>query len=627
MEQPIAVSEITVLLEEAARRIAAGEHESAITIYHQAVAQAPQRADLLYNLGVLYASTNRVGEALSAFAAAQARRPEWGEPWLATGQVLFGIGRYLEAAGAFEAAIERAPELLEARYNAAQALIRAKRWSLAVPHLERSRELAPANEAVWFELRTLLLRLSREDEARDDFRRYEKVGAQSARTVVAALRSCFREGDAAAEAAAIARALEWPYAEGDADLVAEVLALVQYVDLLPERLLALYRTYDRLQQAKRGDIAPFATPRRDASGRIRIGYLSADFRAHVMGRLLLPVVSAHDRDRFSIRAYALAPQENSDAVTAQWKSAVDEFVFLAALDDHAAAEAIAADDLDLLIDLMGHSSFARPGILLYKPARLIATHLGYHGAVGLSQVDFKITDRYADTALSAAWQLEAPLPLSVPVLPLAHVAATEDPALTRAALGIASDAIVYGVFVGTRKLSPRCALLWRRILDAVPGAVLAFSPPIEAERAALERRAVGFGLPRDRLVFIPYRRNDVAWNRARYALVDIVLDTMPYSGGDTTGGALDAGVPVITRVGARHAERMSYSLLMHLSLDEMVTTTDDDYVALAVRVARDSTLREAMRQAVARAMSDPRATDPERYVRALEEAYVAALAA
>jgi protein O-GlcNAc transferase len=258
---------------------------------------------------------------------------------------------------------------------------------------------------------------------------------------------------------------------------------------------------------------------------------------------------------------------------------------------------------------------------------VIATHLGYHGAVGLAEVDFKITDRYADTAQSARWQQESPLPLSVCVLPLRRVAARADPALTRDALRIPGDAIVFGAFVGTRKLSPRCVDAWRRILAAVPRGLLAFSPPTEAERHAIERRTRGFGLPGDRVVFIPYRRDDPGFNRARYRVVDVVLDTMPYTGGDTTAAALDAGVPVVTRVGLRHAERMTYSILRHLSLDNAVATTDDDYVALAARLAHDAAFRAGMRGAIARALADPAAVDPVRYARALEDAYRVALAA
>src|SRR5512143_22204 len=496
-------SELEALLREADERVAARDRNGAIAAYRSALELAPERAELHHNLGVMLAEKHRD-------AAAQ-RRPDWQEPWLASGHMLFARGRYKEAAGAFEAALARAPERLDASYNAAKALVHAKRWSLAVPHLVRARALAPANEDVWFELRALFLRLGRLEEAAEDTARFEASGTPSARLAVAALAARLRGGDAVAEAAALERALDWPYAEGDEALVAELLALLQYVDLAQERLFSVYRTYDRLQQVRLRGAASLARPRRDHDPVLRIGYLSADFRDHVMGKLLLPVVAAHDRARFAVRAYALAPPENSDALTARWKTAVDEFVNVAALDDRAAAEAIAADDLDLLVDLMGHSSYARPGILSYKPARTIVTHLGYHGAVGLSQVDYKLTDRYADTAATARWQIEALLPIDTCVLPLRRVAPAADAGLSRRALGLPSEAPVFATFVSVQKLSPRCVAAWRRILDALPGAMLAFSPVSDEERRAIERRATGLGLDASRLAFLPYRRGDDAF--------------------------------------------------------------------------------------------------------------------
>jgi predicted O-linked N-acetylglucosamine transferase (SPINDLY family) len=199
--------------------------------------------------------------------------------------------------------------------------------------------------------------------------------------------------------------------------------------------------------------------------------------------------------------------------------------------------------------------------------------------------------------------------------------------MTRAELGLPENAIVFGAFVGVLKLSQRCVNVWRRILDAVPGSVLAFSPQRDEDRRAIERRITGLGLDALRLAFLPSRRGDDAFNRARYAVIDIALDTMPYTGGDTTAAALDGGVPVVTRVGSRHAERMGYSILMHLGLTQTIAQTDDGYVELAVRLAQDRAFREDARAAVASAMRDPAVTDPVRYVRSLEAAYERALAA
>jgi protein O-GlcNAc transferase len=179
--------------------------------------------------------------------------------------------------------------------------------------------------------------------------------------------------------------------------------------------------------------------------------------------------------------------------------------------------------------------------------------------------------------------------------------------------------------VSLLKLSPRCLLLWKRILDAVPRAVLAFSPTRTAQHALYRRRLESFGIAAERIVFVPWAQDD-AIGRSRYRLIDVVLDTLPYTGGDTTAAALDMGVPVVTRVGTRQAERMTYSLLTHLGVTATVAHNDDDYVAIAVRLALDPTWRHAVAAEILAALPGSGLADADRYTRSLESAYGRALA-
>ncbi|TMH63593.1 MAG: hypothetical protein E6H48_19255, partial [Betaproteobacteria bacterium] len=486
------------------------------------------------------------------------------------------------------------------------------------PHLFKARERAPADESIWWMLRASLLRLGRHEDALADFLRFEPYPARAAR----------RMGGVQREERAVAAALSYPYARGDSELVAEAVGHMQYHDVSRESLLELYRTYDRVVRAEleaAGDALPLApmTPRKIANDdrRIRIGYLSADFRQHVMGEILAPVLALHDRSRFEIRLYSIAPAANEDALTERLRVAADDFVCLSDDDDPAAARKIAADDLDLLVELMAHSAYSRPGIMARKPARVVATHLGSHGALGLASVDYKITDAVADVPENAAFQLEALLPLSVCVLPLR--AFREPIARTsRAELGIAPDAIVCATFVAAQKLSPRCLALWREFLAAVPKAMLLFSPQRDDDRTALGRRLEGFGIAASRVHFIAYEMQSL---HDRYALADLALDTLPYSGGDTTVAALSAGVPVATRIGSRHAERMSASILVHAGLNALVADSDQRYVELAIRLATDCAFRSAQRDAIRLALARSALTDPAVYAHALETAYIRAL--
>jgi protein O-GlcNAc transferase len=628
MRPPDRAMELASVLADAAAKAAAGDRAGSRDAYRIAVTLAPERAELWHNLGATCAALDARDEALAAFDEAARRRADWAEPWHARGFLLFAAGNFDAARAAFEAALVRDPNHLAASVNLAHTLHRLQRWSAAVAHLERARGRAPADEDIWWTLRGTLLRLRRDEEALADFLRFEPHAKRNGRTIAAALASSLRLADAEREARAVAEALSYPFAPGESGALAEVLALAQYSDVAPDALLHLYRTYNRLVRAElaaRGEAAPLApaTPRRFAGNdrRLRIGYLSADFRDHVMGTLLRPVFAAHDRARFSVRLYSLATEANEDAVTERLRSCTDDFVRLAELDDSTAARAIASNDLDLLVDLMGHSAHARPGLPARKPARVIATHLGHHGALGLMCVDYKVTDAVADTRDSAADQLEAPLPLSVCVLP--HKPYRAPAALwTRTELGIADDAVVCAVFVAAVKLSPRCLAIWRAVLAAAPRAALLISPQRDDDRTALLRRLTGFGIDATRVHAVPYVTGKL---QERYALADMALDTMPYTGGDTTMSALAAGVPVVTRIGARHAERMTASILRHAGLHDLVADSDEAYVALAARLANDEPFRDAQRAAVRTAMSRPSLTDPRVHARALEDAYLHAL--
>jgi predicted O-linked N-acetylglucosamine transferase (SPINDLY family) len=612
------------LLAAATAEAQAGRIDDALARLHDAIALAPQRAEAWHNLGVLEATRTPAEAALAAFAEAARLRRDWAEPLYAAGHLHFLRGDYAAAQGAFEAALARDPDHVAASVDLAQALLRRQRYSLALPHLVHARALAPGDEAIWWLTRGVLLVLRRDEEALADFLAFERTAPRTSRVRIAALASARRLGDAAFEARALDDVLAHEFVPGESALLAEALAQAQYFDVAPPALTALYDRYDALMRAELAARreAPIALPLRSIQDpRMVVGYLSADFRGHVMGELLAPVVESHDRARFRVCLFSLAPAGNADATTDRFRAAADAFIDLADVDDEAAARAIAAVGVDVLVDLMGHSAFARPGILARRPAHRIVTHLGYHGGVGLASVDWKMTDRIADRPDGAFALRERLLPLDVCVLPL-RAYAPPPVHYTRAGLGIAAEAAVIAAFVGVQKLSPRCVALWRRVLDAVPGATLLFSPLRDDDRIALTRRLTRLGVDASRIAFVPY---EPEWRAARHALCDFALDTLPYTGGDTTAAALAAGVPVVTRIGERHAERVAASILTHAGLPELVAHDDEAYVALAIRLATDGAWRAVLGAKVREAFSQPGLTDPARYAAALERAYARAL--
>jgi predicted O-linked N-acetylglucosamine transferase (SPINDLY family) len=196
---------------------------------------------------------------------------------------------------------------------------------------------------------------------------------------------------------------------------------------------------------------------------------------------------------------------------------------------------------------------------------------------------------------------------------------------TRAALGIAEDAVVIGAFVNPLKLSRRCLTLWREVLERIPGARLAFSPLGPGLREVYVRLVRSAGIAQERVVFVP-TGNGEAENQARYHLVDFVLDPLPYGGVNGTLEALDMHVPVVTLVGKRHGERTSYSILANLGVTDTVAETGRDYVDLAVRLATDRAFMQQVRARIAAALPGSPLTDMVAHTRNLEAAYLAALA-
>jgi predicted O-linked N-acetylglucosamine transferase (SPINDLY family) len=366
---------------------------------------------------------------------------------------------------------------------------------------------------------------------------------------------------------------------------------LQYFDLPLEALRAAYARFDALAARESAAVPhPPRTPVRSPGARLRIGYVSGDFRSHVMGRLMWEVLSRHDRARFECLLFSLVAPRADDVLTQRFIGLADGFIDLSQLDDAAAARLIAERQIDVLVDLGGHTMSARPRIYFHRPARRLVTHLGYHGALGLSHCDGKISDAIADPPGTEAWQLEPPLRLDACLFPL--VPAERAGAVLEAPAGL-DGAFVFAAFVNILKLSPRCLAAWRAVLERVPRAKLLFSPFARGDRELLERVCAKAGIAAARLAFLDLPPGD-ARLASRYRLVHAALDTFPYGGGDTTLAALSNGVPVVTLAGRRHAERIGASLLTHAGVPELIAADEAQFADLGARLADDPAWRRGI---------------------------------
>ncbi|HEY1437419.1 MAG TPA: tetratricopeptide repeat protein [Casimicrobiaceae bacterium] len=530
-----------------------------------------------------------------------------------------------EALRAYQRALAFNPGLIAADYNIGVLLQEQGRTDAAITAFEQVLARDPRHVPAHKALGDTLLAARRIDDWLRVFERFEANCPHALSLAVQALEVYQYRGDFAGLDRYLDRVRQdefKPESETDlADSLEQLLFLLLYFDIEPEAQLGLYRAYDAVAQRVYGK--PISPPQVRRAGRLRIGYLSGDLRNQVMGKMMWSAVQHHDRDRFELHFYSLTPE--NDEWTQRYRELGDHFEMIGDLPDREAARRIAAKDLDLLVDLSTHTKGAKPGILALKPARVQITHVASAGAVGLSAIDFKLTDVFADTPENQAFLIETLLPMAGCVYPYRHIAPAAEHPFHRDRLNIRRDAMVIGAFVNPLKLSRRCLSLWREVMHRAPHALLAISPLSPEARGVYGRLLSAANIPLQRVIVLPQGRSDEE-NQARYNVIDFALDPLPYGGVNGTLEALDMGVPVVTLCGKKHGERTSYSILENLGVSETVAASGSDYVDIAVRLATESEFMSTVRAAIRAGLAHSTLTDMPRHTRALEAAYEEALA-
>jgi len=363
-----------------------------------------------------------------------------------------------------------------------------------------------------------------------------------------------------------------------------------------------------------------AAPAPAPDGRIRIGYLSSDFCNHATMHLMAGLLEAHDRARFEVFAYDSSPVDDSD-YRRRFLDAVEHHVDITAMSDDAAAARIAADQLDILFDLKGHTGWGRLGIMAYRPAALQAAYLGFPGSTATGFIDYLVCDGVVAPDSSAPHYSEK-------LCRLPHTYQCNDDqrpmagaAPTRAAFGLPDDALVFCAFNQSYKIDRRSFGVWMRVLQAVPESVLWLLSQGPAAEHNLRAQAQQDGIDPARLLFAPFAPPDQ--HLARLQLADAALDALVCNGHTTTSDMLWAGIPVVTARGSHFASRVSESLLRAIELPELVGTDDDDMVRIASAIGHDPAWRAELRARVAARRRSAPLFDTARFTRNFEQAILA----
>lgn len=594
-----------------------GDPQEVENCYRRALDLAPDFAPALANLGTLYLQRRQWNEAWSYLVRANLADP--GNPQIMTnlGMALFRLKQRDEATRWFRAAIETA-DYAPAYSNLALVLEATGRRTEAIDLYRQLLAKGSELQQVSANLYRALIQEARYEEA------YELLVS----TPVARRLS-------SAEWSAVIGVLQqmadhkripeaWPIlrqalAQGTlqkGDLYILGLPLCYDDTLEEEEVLRFHTAWGALAAA---DAQPIMRSHGSGrgDGRLKIGYLSPDFHHHPVGYFIKNVIANHDRSRFEVFCYSNLHRPR-DVITETIERTSDHYRDIIKLDDDELAQQIYDDGIDVLIDLAGYTAYSRTEVLARRPAPIQIMYLGYPHSSGAAFVDYWLTDPYAhadDDRMHTERLLRLPESFLCFGSFEERARATLPPAARKGHVTFAS-------FNNLAKLSPTTVGLWARILQRVPRSrLLLKNESLKNSRARANVEAVfqAHGIDRDRLEL----RGPVADRSEhldQYARdVDIALDPVPYNGTTTTAEALWMGVPVVTLVGQSHRQRVSYSMLRNIGVEDTIAHDQEQYVAIASDLACDLAALEHLRSRVALAVRQSILCDPVRFTRQLED--------
>jgi protein O-GlcNAc transferase len=360
-------------------------------------------------------------------------------------------------------------------------------------------------------------------------------------------------------------------------------------------------------------------PKTRIGEKIRLAYLSADFRNHATAWLAAELFELHDRSRFEELGVSYGVDDGSET-RRRLVEAFDQFHDVALRSDREVAELLLDLDVDIAVDLKGHTQHGRPAILAYRPAPVQVSYLGYPATMGVDFIDYILADRIVlplDQQDSYS-EMIVHLPNCYQINDSKREIAAEAP--TRAAVGLPETGFVFCSFNNSYKLTPQFFDVWMRLLRQVEGSVLWLLGTSEAATRNLCNEARARGVDASRLVFAP--KTQISKHLARHRLADVFLDNLPVNAHTAASDALWVGLPVLTCMGESFVGRVAASLLSAVGLPELVTRSLDEYEALALQLATDPARIASIRQKLKANRPTCPLFDTDRLRRDIERAYV-----
>ncbi len=554
-----------------------GDYDGALAAFDKALALEPRYAEAHVNKANIFGALKRYEAALAAYDKALALKPALAEAWLGRGQVLGALDRYSDAMLAYDKALAIRPGFAQALVGRGNILVTRKSYEAAFAAFDKALALDP--ELDYAPVARLFAKLCLCD--------WTNLQAETAQLAAAISRG---------------RAASTPFQ------FLPVASSAQQQRQCTERHM---RDGPHFPPLWRGEI--------HAHDRIRIAYLSADFREHPVAYLVAGLMEHHDKSRFEITALSVGPDQDSP-MRRRIRAAVEHFIDGGVQSDEDIATLLHSRQTDIVVDLVGHTLHNRLGMLARRPAPVQVNYLGYSATMGVDCIDYILADATVVPEEHCACYSEQVVWLPDCYLVNDDLRTISERTPSRRECGLPDDTFVFCCFNNSYKLGPETFQVWMRLLQATEGSVLWLSEANLTAQNNLRREAEQCGVAGQRLIFAP-RLPEVADHLARQRNADLFLDTLPYNAHTTACDALWAGLPLITCLGSTFVGRVAASLLRAVGLDELVTTSLQDYEALASKLAHQPVALASVKDKLARNRTTHPLFDTARTTRQIESAY------
>lgn len=587
-----------------------GNDLASIPHHIKATQLAPNHEEAWLNYGKSLANLNRLGDAIKSYDRALKINPSYAEAWSNKGIALNDLEHYKEAIACYDKAIKINPNFPAAHYNRGNVLRAFKYYKEALKSYDRAIVLAPnfpgtyyKRGNIFFDLKQYELALSNYDKAARlqpdmDFLYGMRLHTQ--------MHICDWE-NIDTEFIELAKKIE---RNEKASLPLTAIATTSSPSL--QKKAAENWVRDKYPPTyELPEITKHLKQRK-----IRIGYFSSDFRNHAVSFLALDLFKNHDRSRFEVIAFSYS-HNTQDEMRITLENTFDTFVDVFDKTDKDIALLARNLEIDIAIDLGGHTQDNRFGIFAHRAAPIQVSYLGYLGTTGANYIDYLIAD---ETIIPNANQQHYSEKIAyIPSYQINSKRNVSEKEFSRQESGLPQKGFVFCCFNNNFKINPVTFDSWMRILKQVEGSVLFLYAENDLAAINLKKEANRRGINSDRLIF--GKKLPMPEYLARYRVADLFLDTLPYNAGTTASDALWAGLPVLTCIGETFSSRMAASLLNAIHLPELITSTQEEYEALATELATNPQKLSAIRKKLSSNRLTAPLFDTQLFTKNIEAAY------